>query len=111
MTKVVNGYVHSGDGYVHSKNTEIVESGGLRVCITTLFYDDGRVIRQFGVKADWVQVKDPDKFVHEVGICTKCGRMIYGDEEWEYPKKGPQSVWHTFEEDCTKKKESDNEDS
>lgn len=30
--------------------------------ITTMVYDDGRVVQQIGHGCDWVQIKDPDKW-------------------------------------------------
>jgi len=97
MTKVVNG------------TTVIVEELDEVFLVQTLFYDDGRVVLRRGGE-DWIQIKDADKFVLEVGICTKCGRMICADEEWEFPKGKPETVWHTYDEDCTKKNEADDED-
>lgn len=72
----------------------------VEILVTSIVYDDGRVIEQFGTKADWIETKEPHEEVLVIGPCKDCGQPIYEDEDWEYDKKqehlpeNKRTIWH-----------------
>jgi len=110
MTKVVNGTTHKTDDWKAAQPLGALEK--IETTIRTLFYDDGRVIEQYGRDEAWVEIKEPDVHVLAVGKCKDCGQMIFEDEEWQFPKTGEHWVRHLIADDCKgKDKNVDDENS
>ncbi len=79
---------------------------GEAILVITQGYSDGRIIQQWGVGTDWIQIKNPDTFRRMVGTCRSCDKPIYEDDEWNFSVKEGW-VEHMMEDDCTGKDESE----
>lgn len=91
MTKVV-----SGDNCTVKHKTE---DGSIEEFVVTVkFYEDGRVIQQYGDGEDWLQICDPDQFTPLVGICIDCQKQIYKADEWFESTDG--RLQHALDTDC-----------
>lgn len=62
-----------------------------KILVTTMVYEDGRIVQQYGEGVDWTQIKDPDKWesvpdeggleidedaITEKGKCGVCNQMF-----------------------------------
>ena len=63
------------------RNTELTGE----LLVTSVVYDDGRIIQQIGLDSDFKETKGPD--LNVVGTCKDCNNPIYDYQEWNYSKK------------------------
>ena len=79
----------------------IIRNKNIEILVTTLFYEDGRVIEKLG-DGDWIEIKEADKTIGVVGKCKDCGEPVYEDQIYNY-STNERWVSHSAEEDCVKK--------
>ena len=70
--------------------------------VSTLFFDDGSVLRQHGYDEKWKAIRtiEFDKGP-EVGICKDCKVMIFEQDEYTFSERDDW-VCHAIVDDCKK---------